>query len=186
MREGTSERDQGGDVVVITGAASGIGEALAIALSREWAIVGCDLPQRLAGLQKTASEHGFRAVAADITSPVDVERLFGTAVQEGVLRGVVNCAGVGQRAYLSETTPESFDRLVDVNLKGTFLVMREAFLTLRRHRAPGSIVAVSSINAAAVFPSQAVYSAAKAGVNSLVAAAAVEGGPYGRHEPPCR
>lgn len=166
-------------VVVVTGAASGIGAELAIALSQQWAVVACDLPARRRGLGALASGHGIVTVDADVANPDDVSRLFKTAAATGPLRGAVNCAGVGVRACISETTPDVFDRLVAVNFRGNFLVIRAALLALRQQGTAGSVVAVSSINAAIGFPTQAVYSAAKAAVNSLVTAAAVEGGPYG-------
>jgi L-rhamnose 1-dehydrogenase len=72
-----------------------------------------------------------------------------------------------------------FDFLIGANLKSNFLVMRAALLALRRQGGGGSVVVVSSINATIGLPDQAVYTAAKAAVNSLVTAAAVEGGPYG-------
>jgi len=167
------------EVVVVTGAASGIGRQLAIALAREWTVVTCDLPERMPEIEALAAEHGTVAVGADVAKPGDVDALFEAAGRSGPLRGAVSCAGVLAKAYLSETTPEMFDHLVDVNLKGNFLVMRAAHQALRRQGRPGSVVVVSSINGLIGLPSQAVYSAAKAAVNSLVTAAAVEGGPYG-------
>jgi len=142
-------------------------------------VVTCDLPERMPEIEALAAEHGTVAVGADVAKPGDVDSLFEAAKGSGPLRGAVSCAGVLAKAYLSETTPEMFDHLVDVNLKGNFLVMRAAHQALRRQGRPGSVVVVSSINGLIGLPSQAVYSAAKAAVNSLVTAAAVEGGPYG-------
>lgn len=69
------------DVVVVTGAASGIGEELARSLAREWTVVAADLPERLAELELAAGEHGFIAVGADVSRPQDVEALFEHARQ---------------------------------------------------------------------------------------------------------
>jgi NAD(P)-dependent dehydrogenase (short-subunit alcohol dehydrogenase family) len=167
------------EVVVVTGAASGIGAQLTSGLARDWTVVACDLPERLPEIEALAAEHGTVAVGGDVSKPEDVDNLFAVAGRSGRLRGAVSCAGVLAKAYLSETTPEVFDHLVDVNLKGNFLVMRAAHRALRAQGTPGSVVVVSSINALIGLPSQAVYSAAKAAANSLVSAAAVEGGPYG-------
>ena len=164
-------------VVVVTGAASGIGEQLAVGLARDWAVVASDLPERLAELEALADAHRVRAVGADVTKPDDVDLLFEEAARTGPLWGAVSCAGVTRTTQLSETSPDAFDFLVGVNLKGNFLVMRAAHLALRKQGTPGSIVAVSSINGTIGLPSQAVYSAAKAAVNSLVTAAAVRAGP---------
>lgn len=169
----------GRPVVVVTGAASGIGRALALALNQDWPVVASDLPARAGELEAMGEQHGVLPVTADVGDPGQVERLFEAALAHGPLHGAVNCAGIGQLGYLSETTPEMFDKLVNVHFKGTFLVIRAAYLALRRLGRPGSIVTVSSINGAIGLPGQAVYSAAKAAANSLVGAAAVEGGPYG-------
>ncbi len=108
-------------VVVVTGAASGIGKQLAIGLAREWTVVTCDLPERMPEIEALAAEHGTVAVAADVAKSEDVEALFAAAGRSGPLRGAVSCAGVLAKAYLSETSPEMFDHLVDVNFKGNFL-----------------------------------------------------------------
>jgi NAD(P)-dependent dehydrogenase (short-subunit alcohol dehydrogenase family) len=120
------------DVVVVTGAASGIGEELARSLAREWTVVAADLPERLAELELAAAEHGFVAVGADVSRPQDVEALFEHARQTGRIGGVASCAGVTRPAHVSETTPEMFDFLIGANLKSNFLVMRAALLALRR------------------------------------------------------
>ena len=169
----------GRDVVVVTGAASGIGEGVATGLAKDWLIVAADVPSRIGELEDLASRHGVVPVGADVSDPGDVERLFEVAAAAGPFRGAVNCAGIGGGGYLSETSTELFDRLVAVHFKGTFLVIRAAHRLLRAQQRPGSIVAVSSINGTIGYPDQAVYSAAKAAVNSLVTAAAVEGGQFG-------
>lgn len=166
-------------VVVVTGAASGIGEELAVQLAKDWTIMATDLPTQLPKLRRLADAHALHAVGADVSDPEQVEAVFTEAARVGTLVGSVNCAGVTRIAHLTETSPELYDYLMAVNLKGNFLMMRAAALALRRQETPGSIVAISSINAVAGLPDQAIYSAAKAAVNSLVTAAAVECGPYG-------
>jgi NAD(P)-dependent dehydrogenase (short-subunit alcohol dehydrogenase family) len=166
-------------VVVVTGAASGIGQELAVQLSRDWTIVAADLPARQHELRQLADAHALHAVPTDVSDPQQVEALFAEACRLGTLTGSVNCAGVTRVAHLTETSPELYDSLMAVNLKGNFLMLRAAARALRSQQLPGSIVAISSINAVAGLPDQAVYTAAKAAVNSLVTAAAVECGPYG-------
>jgi NAD(P)-dependent dehydrogenase (short-subunit alcohol dehydrogenase family) len=168
-----------GNVLVVTGAASGIGEELAVQLSRDWTVVAADLPARLPELKQMADAYALHPVAADVSDPEQVDALFAEAARLGPLAGSVNCAGVTKVAHLTETSPELYDSLMGVNLKGNFLMLRAAALALRRQGAPGSIVAITSINAMAGLPDQAIYTAAKAAVNSLVTAAAVECGPYG-------
>jgi NAD(P)-dependent dehydrogenase (short-subunit alcohol dehydrogenase family) len=167
------------EVVVVTGAASGIGEELAVQLATTWTIVAADLPDRLPELRHLAEAHGLHAVAVDVSKADEVDHLFREAEQVGPLAGSVNCAGFTRHAHVTDTDPELYDSLMGVNLRGNFLMLRAAVLALRRQDKPGSVIAVSSINAMIGLPDQAVYSAAKAAVNSLVAAAAVENGPYG-------
>ena len=167
------------EVIVVTGAASGIGEELAVQLTRDWTVVASDLPERLSELQQLADNYGVHAIGADVTSANEVAELFRAVAKLGPVAGAVSCAGVTRVLSLTETDPEVYDDLMAVNLKAHFLVIRASVQTLRSQSRAGSIVAVSSINAMIGLPEQAVYSAAKAGLNSLVTAAAVECGPDG-------
>jgi NAD(P)-dependent dehydrogenase (short-subunit alcohol dehydrogenase family) len=167
------------DVIVVTGAASGIGEELAVQLAREWTVVAADVPERLPELRQLSDSYGVHAVVADVTRAEDINELFRRAVALGPLSGAVSCAGVTRVLYLTETEPGVFDYLMAVNLRGHCLVIRAAVQALRSQARSGSVVVVSSINGMIGLPDQAVYTAAKAGVNSLVGAAAVECGPDG-------
>jgi NAD(P)-dependent dehydrogenase (short-subunit alcohol dehydrogenase family) len=166
--------------VLVTGAASGIGEATARRLAAEGARVA------VADLDLDAA----RAVADGLATPgvaVRVDVADAGAVREaleaaerafGGLDALVNNAGVGVAATTPDTSEEDWDRVVGVCLKGTFLVMRHGIPVLRRStRAAGrtaSVTNVCSIAALVGIPERAAYSAAKGGVLALTRAAAID------------
>ncbi|WP_138445405.1 SDR family NAD(P)-dependent oxidoreductase [Sinomonas susongensis] len=177
-----STAEPGGRAVVVTGAGGGIGSSIALHLARAgYRVVAADISaEGLAALEGRADGLGIEAVSADTSEEADVHGLFERAQDgSGKLHGAVLCAGLTRRRSLTETTLEEFGELVRANLQGTFLGLREAGRRLEAGGAGGSIVAVTSINAFRALPSQAVYSAAKAAIQSLVASAAVELGPSG-------
>jgi NAD(P)-dependent dehydrogenase (short-subunit alcohol dehydrogenase family) len=92
------------DVLVVTGAASGIGEELARRLAAEWTVVAADLPERLPEVEALAASHDVHPVAADVSRPFDVDRLFDAATRLGPLHGVVSCAGVTRQRRSARPT----------------------------------------------------------------------------------
>lgn len=165
---------------VVTGAGRGIGRALACALAEAGAnVVACDLCQ--ADVEETAeriASRGVEALAAvaDVTSEADVERMVQCVNDRfGRLDVLVNNAGTTVQKPATEITLEEWNRVLAVNLTGTFLCSRKAAPLLARG-GNGAIVNIGSINgqvAPALHPSSA-YSAAKAGVLGLTRALAVE------------
>lgn len=159
-----------GRVVVLTGASSGLGVGFARAL----AAVGADLllvarrAERLVALADELRTSGVTVVTrpGDVSSPEDC-RAVAAAAQEhwGRVDVLVNNAGVGHAIPASRETPQSFDQVIDVNLKGTFW-MSQACAPLMQRGA--SVVNVASVLAhvAPRFP-QASYAASKAGVLGL-------------------
>jgi NAD(P)-dependent dehydrogenase (short-subunit alcohol dehydrogenase family) len=110
---------------------------------------------------------------ADVRNPREIE-----AALEGVegLSGVVSTPGINVRKRLLDYSDEELDRVIDVNLKGTFHVLRAAGRILASRR-KGSIVVFSSIRSLVVEPGQSVYAATKAGIVQLVRGLAAELGP---------
>ncbi len=170
-------------IVGVVGAASGIGEAVAIGLGRQGAHVTC-LDVDTAGADRVAegvrSDGGRAASGAldlrDADSVVSAfERLHAA---HGRLDAVVCTPGVNVRKALLDYTDEEYDRVVDLNLKGSFRVLRAAgrIMVPQGH---GSIVLFSSIRSQVVEPGQGVYAATKAGIVQLVRTAAAEFGPAG-------
>ena len=132
-------------VVVITGAASGMGRAVAQAAAREGArLVLSDADGER--LKVAAGELGseVRAVRADVTRPAEIEPVFETAEREfGRLDGLVTCAGIITTSPSLEVTPEEWDRVFAVNARGTFFTVQAA---VRRMipRGHGRIVTIGS------------------------------------------
>lgn len=172
-----------GRVALVVGAASGIGQASAQALAALGATVVCADVDR-AGADATArsiADAGGRAEAdqVDVAREQDVVRLFSAAAERHASLGVcVVTPAVNARKPVLKYTAEDLDRVITVNLKGTFYVLREAGRWMAE-RGGGSIIAFASIRAVQVEPGQSVYSATKAGIVQLCRTLAAELGPRG-------
>ncbi|MDE2971417.1 MAG: SDR family NAD(P)-dependent oxidoreductase [Acidobacteriota bacterium] len=167
----------GMDVVVI-GGASGIGEASARLAARSGArVVVADRDEAAAGRVVAAiAREGGTAVAreVDIRSGQSVGNLFTGLESEGFQpRGLVSTPGVNVRKRLADTNEEEFERVVSLNLKGTFHALRDGAASLARSGG-GSIVLLSSIRSQVVEAGQGVYAATKAGIVQLARTAAAE------------
>jgi NAD(P)-dependent dehydrogenase (short-subunit alcohol dehydrogenase family) len=174
----------GDRAVLVTGAASGIGRALAEALARRGTpVVLGDIDR--AGAEAAAGKiaaHGGRAwaVAADVTRPAAVERMVEAARRDaGPIGGLVNCAGIYPNTAFLEVTAEEWDRVLAVNLRGPFLVTQAVARRMIADGGGGSIVNVSSTASRLARPGIAHYGASKAGLNQLTAVTAVELAPHG-------
>ena len=171
--------DLTGRHALVIGAGSGIGAAVAEGLADFGAIVACADLQREAADRTAATivRKGGRAEghAVDITDEAAVEAIVG-----GVpgLDALVCTPAVNVRKPLLEITSAEFDRVVSLNLKGSFLVMRAAGRRMAA-QGKGSIILYSSIRALTVEPGQGVYAATKAGTLQLIRALAAELGPSG-------
>ena len=168
-----------GKVALITGAASGIGRASAIAFARQGAsVVIGDVD--VAGGEETVKQieaHGGRAVfiKTDVSQASDVEALVTTAVDTyGRLDYAHNNAGIlGPQAITAECTEETFDRVIAINLKGIFLCMRNE-LPHMVERGSGAIVNTCSTSGVIASYALPAYTASKHGVAGLTKTAAVE------------
>ena len=170
-----------GRSVLVTGAASGIGRATAIRLAEEGAsLVLADLDR--SGLEQTASDcagpGSVHVQPTDVADEAAVVTLVERSVEElGGLDVLCNVAGILAFEDFRRTTLESFERIVAVNLTGTFLVCREALPHLLERG--GNIVNVASTAALAGHPWTAPYSASKGGVLAMSLTLAVEFGKLG-------
>ncbi len=169
--------------IVVIGAGSGIGEAIAVACGQQGAHVVCadvnEAPARAVAARVRETGGQADAATLDIRNGQAVGELFDRLrLQQGALDGVVSTPGVNVRKPLLAYSEEEFDRVVSVNLKGAFNVLREAGRVMTEQRR-GSIVMFSSIRAITVEPGQSVYAATKAGIVQLVRTAAVEFGQTG-------
>jgi NAD(P)-dependent dehydrogenase (short-subunit alcohol dehydrogenase family) len=176
-------QDEPRPLTVVTGGSRGIGAAVVrrLAAAGHDVVLGYrvdeDSAHRVAG---AAEELGARVltVAADVTDPAQVERLFAEAAAVGTLTGVVNNAGATLHlGDLADTPVEVIQQVVQVNLTAAILVAREA---VRRLGAGGALVNVSSSAATLGAPHEYVhYAAAKAGVDALTHGLAQEVGGRG-------
>jgi len=168
-------------VAVVTGAARGIGRALAEELGRRGTpVVLCDVDA--AGLDSVRQTIGARvwAVRGDVTKPDDVERMAAEARRvAGPIGGLVNCAGIYPVTPLLELSAEEWDRVLAVNLRGPFLVTQAVARGMIADGVGGSVVNISSTSSRLARPGIAHYGASKAGLNQLTAVAAVELAPHG-------
>lgn len=165
-------------IVVVTGASSGIGWAAAELFAAQGALVAV-FARSGAKLAELAARHGDRmlTVTGDVAEPPDVERLF-TEVEGrfGDCDVLVNNAGMIDPKRVLDTTPEAWDRMFAVNVRGTFLASRRALPAMLARRA-GTIVNVASISGIPgpeKFPGFASYNASKAAVIAFTEALAVE------------
>lgn len=167
-------------VAVVTGAAQGLGYAIAERFASEGArIVIGDIDAAAATDAAARLGIGDRAigVAVDVTEPDQVEALVRTAVDAWErLDVMVNNAGIARDATMRKMPVSDFELVIDVHLKGTWLGVRAAANVMRELGAPGSIINMSSISGKVGNAGQTNYSAAKAGIVGLTKAAAKEVG----------
>lgn len=172
-----------GKRVAVIGAASGIGEAVAVgAASQGASIAAVDVNEEgLSAVCRRVRERGSEAepFVLDIRKREDVERTFDEiAGASGGLHGVVCTPSVNVRKRILDYSEEELDLVLDLNLKGSFHVLQAAGRILSS-RGGGSIVVFSSIRSLVVEPGQAVYAATKAGIVQMVRTLAVELGDKG-------
>ncbi len=171
------DRPLAGAVAVVTGAARGIGAAIARTLSRDGATVVCvDMPAAGAGLAAVANEVGGTALQLDVTAPDAGARIVEHAwTRHHGLDVVVHNAGITRDKLLANMAEDRWASVIDVNLS-SILAMNEAILAEGGLRDGGHVVLVSSIAGLAGNRGQTNYAASKAGVVGLVDAYAADPG----------
>jgi NAD(P)-dependent dehydrogenase (short-subunit alcohol dehydrogenase family) len=164
-----------GKRIIVTGAGSGIGRAIALRFAAEGArVVISDVDEEAAAL--VAAEAGGETLVrkTDVTSTSEVETLVQTSVEEwGGLDVMVNNAGIGVAGTTTVTTEEDYERVMDVCLRGTFLGMKHAIPAIRDSEG-GSVINMSSVAALVGIADRAVYSAAKGAILAITRAAAID------------
>jgi NAD(P)-dependent dehydrogenase (short-subunit alcohol dehydrogenase family) len=163
-----------GRVALVTGAGSGLGRATALQLAAEGARVAClDIVADAVG--KTVADIGSeaRAYEVDVSNPDSVRPAVAAAAKDlGRPSLVFNCAGIGRFSHSAETPFEEWQRIIGVNLTGTFLVCQAAIPHLLD--GGGSIVNIASNAGLMGQPYSAAYCASKGGVVNLTRALADE------------
>ncbi len=172
-------------VIIITGAGRGIGRATALRFAREGARVVL-FSRTAATLAQVAREiesegHSVLSIAGDVSSEEDVVSLFHRVMERyGRVDALVNCAGIVAVRPFVDMDAVTWDNVISVNLRGTFLCCREAFRVMAAQRS-GVIInfsSLSGVKGVEKFPGLSAYNVSKAGVASLTEILAVEGKPH--------
>lgn len=161
----------GDDVIVITGAAQGIGAACAQRFSQDGAAVALwDVDEaRGQALAKSLTEQGRRAcyVPCNVAHKAEVDAAVALTLQAfGRISGLVNNAGIFKAAEFLDITEADWDAVLDVNLKGAFLVGQAVAREMVK-TGGGAIVNMSSVNGVMAIPTIASYNVSKGGINQL-------------------
>jgi len=166
-------------VVIVTGAAKGIGKAIAQRMVKDnYITILVDIDTVNGKLLAKELNGIVRFISCDICNADDVENLFNTVMEEfGHVDVLVNNAGIIKDNVIWKMPVEDFDQVININLKGAWLMCRKAAMIMRVQKY-GRIVNISS-RALLGNRGQSNYSASKAGVVGLTRVLALELGPYG-------
>lgn len=172
-----------GKVVVVTGAAHGIGEATARLVAGEGAhLIATDLDaEGLHPIERLDNPEGqVLTVTGDVSKRPDTERIIDTAKDSfGRLDALIHCAGIYRTTPLPEVTDDEWEQLIDVNLRSTFLLAQGA-VELMKEGPGGAIVLFGSYAArTGGLRASAPYAASKAGVEGVMRNLAAYAGPFG-------
>jgi len=176
-----------GKSAFVTGSGSGIGQAIAARLATEGANIAINYRKNLAEAEKTHElVHGYMneienagvkhlLVQGDVSQEEDILRMFDAVIREfGGIDILINNAGIQTPADSHDVTTESFDRVLDVNLRGAFICAREAIKHLLAANKPGVIINVSSVHQIIPKPRFLSYSVSKGGMQNLTRSLALE------------
>jgi gluconate 5-dehydrogenase len=170
-------------VVVVSGGSRGIGRALAVAFAARGAqVVICG--REAATLEATAAEmpasrHKVQPVVCDVSKIDDVVRLVDTTVEKfGRIDTLVNVAGVNKRKKAETFTPEEYDFILDINLRGLFFLSQAAGKQMIAAKS-GTIINIDSLNTNSPLKGVLPYAISKAGVSMMTRGMAAEWGEHG-------
>ena len=173
-----------GKTAIITGAGRGIGKAIALRYAAE----GCNLAlcdvnlETVTGTVDEARALDVQAIATqtDVTSREQLQAMVDGAINEfGTVEILVNNAGIFFNASFDAMTDEQWDKMMDVNLKGVFMLSQIVIRHWLEQNIRGAIVNLASISAAIAFTNSSAYCTSKAAVASMTRCIALEYGPKG-------
>jgi glucose 1-dehydrogenase len=174
-----------GKVVIVTGGNSGIGKAIVERLAQLGAKVVIDYrshPDATEEIEREIGAYGgcSYGVQADVAKLDDLQRLIQAAVDRyGRLDVMVNNAGIETRTSILDTTPDDYDKVLDVNLRGVFFATQYAAKQMIAQGGGGRIINISSVHEDWPMPNNTPYCLAKGGVRMLTRTAGVELAPHG-------
>ena len=171
-------------IAVITGAASGIGHAIAIRMAEEYSVINVDINrENLKLVEEEIREMGGEvdSIVGDVSIRETHIKARELAAKKGVLLAWVNCAGWTRSGALHDFPTDSkiFEELIGTNQNGTFWGCAEAVHEFVKKKTKGSIVNISSVHGRRAWRDHAVYEMTKGAVDALTRNVAVVYGPYG-------
>lgn len=169
-----------GKTAIVTGAAQGIGKAIAERLAEDGAhVVLADINEK--GAKQAAADigHGAVGIACDVSDPASVEALMESAARDGAPDILVNNAAIVPFIGWDDVDLDHWRKIIDVNLTSVFLTCRKATDMMRAADRKGTIVNIASNTFFAGTPNMAAYVAAKGGVIGFTRALATEVGKFG-------
>ncbi len=171
--------------IIVTGVASGIGRRTAALMAAEGAHVGL-LDRNAEGVQRIAQDLGGHAIAVDVTDEESVQaKIAEAAAAMGGIDGVVNAAGIMTVGPVRDTPAAQFRKLIDVNLTGTYIVVRACLPWLERNENATVVNIASAAGLLPNAPGLTGYAASKGGVVNLTRALAAELAPKVRVNSVC-
>lgn len=174
-----------GKVALVTGASKGVGRGIALELGRQGCTVAVNFNSDAAGAAETVAAIGeqggkARAFQANVGLSADCNRMFTEALAAfGRIDILVNNAGVQTWKAFLDLEEAEWDRVIDTNLKGTFLCTQLAARAMKEQGSGGAVVNIGSGCNKVAFPHLVDYTASKGGIEQLTKVAAVELGKYG-------
>jgi NAD(P)-dependent dehydrogenase (short-subunit alcohol dehydrogenase family) len=179
---GRAADDFAGKVALVTGAASGVGRATVESLAARGAVVAC-VDRRGPEVESLAAEltaggDDALGIECELRDPASIDAaLARTLAWRPRLDILVHAAGIGLRRRVEDTSPDDWERVIEVNLRAPFLLTRAALDHLVV--SGGAVVAVSSLAGLAGWPYSTVYAASKGGLVTMMRSLALELGPRG-------
>lgn len=176
--------DLKGKVAIVTGAGRGIGKAIALLLSE----CGCNLllaartESKLIEVAEESKTHGIDAIPlkVDVSKEEDVKRMVEETIKKfGKVDVLVSNAGVGYAVPIVKTEEKDWDKMMDINAKGTFLCCREVFKEMIRLKISGAIINIASYAGKRGYLHQSAYYASKFAIVGFSKVLAMEGKEFG-------